>query len=142
MTDRDGEFHELLVQLVRRYADIDRDQTRRSSEDAVTVVSNVSCGDRVEVYRSGGRYRISARGCAICRASSAIAAEVIRGKSDIEVETIVREVNRAIDDERFDASPLTPEQRDLYRAIVRFPARRRCATLAWEALLATVERSR
>lgn len=103
-------------------------------------VDNPLCGDRVTValaLEEGAvqTVRFEARACAICVAAASHMTTVVQGASLDQVHAWRAEVDGATDPEGGDVSaPIEP-----LTAARRFPARRRCATLPWEALEAALK---
>ena len=109
---------------------------------------NPLCGDRVTVYVTLEEGRIKdvsfeGRGCAISTASASLMTEIIKGKTIGEAEALFKTFHAKVtgadpvavpselrdDEERLD--PLT--------GVKTYPARVKCATLAWHAFEAAVK---
>ena len=109
---------------------------------------NPLCGDRVTVYLEleGDRIKdvsFEGRGCAISTASASLMTEVLKGKTLAEAQELFKafhaEVTGAV-------SPTVPAelQDDLERlapleGVKAYPARVKCATLAWHAFEAALK---
>ncbi|MFW6354725.1 MAG: Fe-S cluster assembly sulfur transfer protein SufU, partial [Verrucomicrobiota bacterium] len=100
--------------------------------------NNPMCGDEIEVYLRVEGDRIEevtfqGQGCAISRASASLLTEMLTGKT-------VKEA-RAIDADVLDALRDSDRELDLAKdgdlaalgGVRQFPARIKCATLAWHA---------
>ena len=110
---------------------------------------NPLCGDRVTVYLTLDGDRIEdvafeGRGCAISTASSSLMTEVLKGKTIAEAEQLFRAFHATVTGR--DAAEPVPEalEDDLDRltplaGVREFPARVKCATLAWHALEAAIK---
>ncbi len=109
---------------------------------------NPLCGDRVTVYLTLDGDRIAdvsfeGRGCAISTASSSLMTEVLKGKTLAEAEALfaqfhakvtggeVHELPEALEEDAERLEPLT--------GVKAYPARVKCATLAWHAFEAAVK---
>jgi len=109
---------------------------------------NPLCGDRVTVYVTLEGARISdvsfqGRGCAISQASASLMTEILRGKTLAEADALFRgfhakvtgaapsAVPPALEDEMERLDPLT--------GVKAYPARVKCATLAWHAFEAALK---
>lgn len=111
--------------------------------DAEATCNNPLCGDRVTLRLtfSGGRVddaRFEARGCAIAVASASILTDRIRRCEVDGAAALARRVITAV------GSGAPPEEgwhADLHALadLHRHRARRRCATLPWETLIAALE---
>ena len=109
---------------------------------------NPLCGDRVTVYLTVEDDRITdvsfvGKGCAISTASSSLMTEVLKGKSLDEAKQLFQSfhanvtgheppaVDEALEDDLDRLTPLT--------GVKGFPARVKCATLAWHAVEAALK---
>jgi nitrogen fixation protein NifU and related proteins len=102
---------------------------------------NPLCGDRVSVMVRVDGQRIAdvsftGTGCAISRASASLMTETLRGRT-------VEEATRLFDDFRElltsnESSATTPEglptKLRVFRGVVKYPMRVKCATLPWHAM--------
>lgn len=114
-----------------------------ATAEATTV--NPLCGDKitVRVVVEQGRLvalRFEGRGCAIAMASASMMTELLEGES-VESARISADLLEAVVAGEDDG----PEDPDhpiaRLRGVRAFPARRRCATLAWETLRQAVSPS-
>jgi nitrogen fixation protein NifU and related proteins len=100
---------------------------------------NPLCGDRFTVHArvEGGvlsEVRFEGNGCAISRASASVMTGVVKGKSGPEVDAIYERFHRLV--------TLGPQSGDedllgklkVFGGVHEFPARVKCASLAWHAL--------
>lgn len=109
---------------------------------------NPLCGDKVTVYVSLDGETISGvsfvgKGCAISTASASLMTEIVKDKTLAEAEAIFKAfhakvttgedipVPEALEDDRDRLEPLT--------GVKAYPARVKCATLAWHAFEAAVK---
>lgn len=101
---------------------------------------NPLCGDHVTVYlqESGGRIvdcSFEGQGCAISRASASIMTGLLRGLTPDEAHRKASEVYHLLTSaQEPDASLDTLGDLAALAGVRRFPARIKCATLAWHAL--------
>jgi len=108
---------------------------------------NPLCGDRVTVYVTMAGDRIAdvsfeGRGCAISQASASLMTEILRGKTLAEADALFKgfhakvtgtpepETPAALADDLERLEPLT--------GVKSYPARVKCATLAWHAFEAAL----
>ncbi len=128
---------------------LDHSRTPRnfgSAEDANRRArgNNPLCGDRVTVYLLVNENKIKnacfeARGCAISIASASMMTEMIKGKTSEEAKSlfdrfhmlITREVDANTDADLAELQSLS--------GVRAFPARIKCATLAWHAMTAALD---
>ena len=109
---------------------------------------NPLCGDRVTVYLEieGDRIKdvsFEGRGCAISTASASLMTEVLKGKTLAEAEQLFKAFHAEVTGGE---TPPTPEalEDDLDRlaplgGVKAYPARVKCATLAWHAFEAALK---
>lgn len=101
---------------------------------------NPLCGDRLTVYVREddgkiGEIKFVAEGCAISKASASIMTTKVGGLTREEVHQKVREVIELLTAEEEPAiDPLALGEIAALIGVRRFPARIKCATLAWHAL--------
>lgn len=102
---------------------------------------NPLCGDRITIYIHEDQQQISdisfqGCGCAISMASASLMTEYLKGKSIAQAKIIFQHFHDMIMKGNKDA--------DLGKLLVlsgvaEYPARVKCATLAWHSLLAAIE---
>jgi nitrogen fixation NifU-like protein len=109
---------------------------------------NPLCGDRITVYLAldGDRIKdvsFEGRGCAISTASASLMTEILKGKTLAEAEALFKgfhaqvtggaapETPPALEDDMDRLTPLT--------GVKTYPARVKCATLAWHAFEAALK---
>jgi len=109
---------------------------------------NPLCGDRVTVFLEleGDRIKdvsFEGRGCAISTASASLMTEVLKGKTLAEADELFKAFHAEVTG---GAAPAVPEtlQDDLERlapleGVKAYPARVKCATLAWHAFEAALK---
>ncbi len=136
---------ELYQQLI-----IDHNRNPRnfgSLEDANRTASgdNPLCGDRIQVYLRVVNgviedARFEGNGCAISQASASLMTTAVRGKSPADALDLFQAFHRMV------TSPPTvaPDARALgklaaFAGVRTFPARVKCANLAWHTLRAALE---
>jgi nitrogen fixation NifU-like protein len=109
-------------------------------------VANVFCGDEVKLDLAIQDGRITAvrflgRGCSISQASASMLTEVIMGLSLEEVEGVFESFKGMMyGSDQVGAKSLG--DLEALRGVRRFPARVKCATLAWNALQQALEQYR
>jgi nitrogen fixation NifU-like protein len=109
---------------------------------------NPLCGDRVTIYVTLDDGRIGdvsfqGRGCAISQASASLMTEILKGKTLAEAEMLFKGFHAKVTG---GAAPATPEAlgEDMERleplsGVKAYPARVKCATLAWHAFDAALK---
>lgn len=109
---------------------------------------NPLCGDRMTVYLAveGDRIKdvsFEGRGCAISTASASLMTEVLKGKTIAEAEELFKAFHAEVTGGEEAAVPETLQD-DLERlapleGVKAYPARVKCATLAWRAFEAALK---
>ncbi len=101
-------------------------------------LTNPSCGDdmRVEIVVENGRVidvRQDVKGCSICLSSASVMSELLIGKTVEEAKDIIQSFYSMVKGEELpDEDKL--EEAIAYKGVRDFPARIKCATLAWKCV--------
>ncbi len=97
-----------------------------SCGDDITVEAKIENGIIVEINHQG-------TGCSICCSSASVLSEVLKGKTVVEANALIKKYLQMIKGE-----PITDEEELeealVYEGVSKFPARIKCATVAWKAL--------
>ena len=109
---------------------------------------NPLCGDRITVYleMDGDKIKdvgFQGSGCAISKASTSMMTEAVKGKTRAEAEALFGKVHKMLSrapDEPFNSSELG--KLAVFSGVTEFPARVKCATLAWHTLKSGLEANR
>jgi nitrogen fixation NifU-like protein len=107
---------------------------------ALTVnLNNPTCGDRIQLQMvvEDGKIKDAkflGEGCSISLASASMMTEVIMGKTvedALKLSSIFSDLiqGKAYDEESFDLGDI-----EALKGVSKFPARIKCATLAWKAM--------
>ncbi|HZO88655.1 MAG TPA: SUF system NifU family Fe-S cluster assembly protein [Chthonomonadaceae bacterium] len=104
---------------------------------------NPLCGDQVKVYiklEDGviKDVRFEASGCAISKASASMMTAALKGKTEAEAEALFQEFHDLVTGES-EADPETLGKLAVFAGVREFPARVKCASLAWHTLHAALE---
>lgn len=104
---------------------------------------NPLCGDRLQVYVRGAveAIQFTGEGCAISRASASIMTEAVKGLSGAALQAKIDEVVTLLTAK--DEPSVDPFELGELAALLgvrKFPARVKCATLAWHTLAAALEK--
>ena len=108
-------------------------------------LKNPSCGDDMHVCcsRDGDTLtdiRHDGHGCSICCSSASVMSNLLKGKTVFEAKEIINDFYEMVkgeeisDEERMDEAIV-------YRSVSQFPARIKCATLAWKAIEEAIKKS-
>ena len=136
MSAMDGNLRELYQEVIFDHNRQPRNFHDMPEADHHADGHNPLCGDQLTVYlRINGDViedvSFVGHGCAISTASASLMTEAVKGKTVAEVEALFKDFHALLTD--------TPPERDFGKLTVltgvrEFPARVKCATLAWHTL--------
>ncbi|HGF1462369.1 TPA: Fe-S cluster assembly sulfur transfer protein SufU [Legionella pneumophila] len=141
----------MSMELRELYQEIIIDHNRNSRnhhamEDATTEAKgfNPLCGDKLTVYLKlqGDLIRdvsFIGCGCAISQASASLMTDALKGKSIKEAHELFHRVHRMLTQEEED-SLVSMDKLTVLAGVKAFPARVKCATLAWHTLEAALNK--
>jgi nitrogen fixation NifU-like protein len=106
---------------------------------------NPLCGDKCKVFlkESEGvieKITFQGSGCAISTASASLMTEALKGKTVVEAEALLAKFHELLTQERATANDMG--KLAVFSGVREYPARVKCATLAWHTLRAALENSR
>ena len=136
MSTMDGNLRELYQEVIFDHNRKPRNFHDMPEADHQADGHNPLCGDQLTVFLRIEDGRIAevsfvGHGCAISTASASLMTEAAKGKTVEEVEALFKDFHAMLTD--------TPPDRDFGKLAVlggvrEFPARVKCATLAWHTL--------
>ncbi len=105
------------------------------------VGHNPLCGDKLTIYiveRDGvvEDVHFDGTGCAISVASASLMTEAVKGRSVTEVESMFQDFHHLVTEGKEPESDLG--KLAVFAGVSEFPARVKCATLAWHTLQAAL----
>ncbi|WP_091836292.1 Fe-S cluster assembly sulfur transfer protein SufU [Marininema halotolerans] len=116
-------------------------RNRGQIEDgSVTVdLNNPTCGDRISVQmrvKDGiiDEAKFEGEGCSISMASASMMTETVKGLKLDRALHLVDLFSRMMQGEEIDTEEFPLEDIEALQGVAKFPARIKCATLAWKAL--------
>ncbi len=100
-------------------------------------LNNPSCGDELTVQLKVENHKIidvkhQGTGCSICCSSASVMSVTLMGKTMDEAMKIIHEFYELIKGDPYDKEILQGDA-VVYQGVSQFPARIKCATLAWKA---------
>lgn len=101
---------------------------------------NPLCGDKVTIYLQVGEDRIhdisfQGSGCAISTASASILTETLKGKTRAEAEALFEKFHELVTGKtQGNGKAAQLGKLAVFSGVSEFPARVKCATLAWHTL--------
>lgn len=128
-------MRELYTQVIMDHYQRSRNRGELDDAELKEHLLNPLCGDEVTVYANFRDDKVAdvkfeGRGCSISQASASMMAERLMGKSREEAEAEIESFkNMMLGKEEF------PEDEDLtaLKGVIQYPARVKCAVLAWTA---------
>jgi nitrogen fixation NifU-like protein len=127
-------YQEMILDHYRR----PRNKGTLENPDASVEMKNPLCGDEIELQVAFDRdcvcdLRFSGRGCSISQASASMMTQLVKGKSTEEIDAIRKQFRELM----LGQAPADDAKLGSLRAlsgVAKFPARVKCALLAWNAL--------
>jgi nitrogen fixation NifU-like protein len=105
---------------------------------------NPLCGDQFTVYlhMEGDSIRdisFQGAGCAISKASASVMTQMVKGKSRMDVEKLFERFHKLVTGQAPPKSGEDLGKMAVFAGVSEYPARVKCATLAWHTLQAAIE---
>ncbi|MCK7488313.1 MAG: SUF system NifU family Fe-S cluster assembly protein [Bacillus subtilis] len=106
-------------------------------------IKNPSCGDDITVQTKIEQGVITAcrhdgHGCSICCSSASVLTETMTGKTVEGGKTIANAYLAMVKNQPYEVT-VDLEEASVYEGIRQFPARVKCASIAWQAFLETLK---
>ena len=139
-----GELNDLYQEMILDHYRHPRNRRPLPDADHAAEGHNSFCGDHVQIYLKLDGDRVEdvsfeGGGCAISVASASIMTEVVKGKTLAEAKAIFKAVHGMLMGEQ---SELREDRHlgklEVFSGVCRYPARVKCATLAWHTWDAAV----
>jgi SUF system NifU family Fe-S assembly protein len=123
-----------------RHKGLVNDDTYRTSH-----IKNPTCGDDITIQSKVEDglvkdIRHEGTGCSICCSSASVMSEVLIGKTVEEAEKILETYLNMLSNKEFDEE-VELEDAIAYIGVRQFPARIKCASIAWKAFEDTLKES-
>lgn len=146
MSDLRGLYQEVILDHSKR----PRNFRAMDAADRHADGYNPLCGDKVTIYLKLDRDRISdisfkGSGCAISTSSASILTETLKGKTRAEADTLFESFHDLVTGQRArnaangKGAGLDLGKLEVFSGVSEFPARVKCATLAWHTLKSALE---
>ncbi len=138
-SDRSAQISALYQEMILDHYRKPRNKGVIENADASVPMKNPLCGDEITLHVKFGEKAVddlsfSGRGCSISQASASMMTQLLKGK-DLDDVDVLR--NRFRDMVMGDEAAAQDSSLGSLRAlsgVARFPARVKCALLAWNAL--------
>ena len=115
-------------------------------DDATSKVDgyNPLCGDHYTIFvkvdgDTVAEVSFTGSGCAISKASASVMSATLKGKSKREVESLFETFHRLVNGDASGLSAADLGRLAAFSGVSEFPARVKCATLAWHTLRSALE---
>jgi nitrogen fixation protein NifU and related proteins len=135
-----ADLGDLYQEIILEHSKAPRNYRKPAGANQEAEGYNPLCGDRCTVYldvEDGAIKDIGFQGsgCAISRASASMMTQALKGKSKAEAAQLFDQFHRLVTGEK-DAVAKAQELGKLavFAGVSKFPARVKCATLAWHTL--------
>jgi nitrogen fixation protein NifU and related proteins len=139
----DPDLRDLYQTMILDHYKKPRNYGRPAGADREAEGVNPLCGDEIHVYAKVADDRIEAvgfegSGCAISTAAASLMTEAVKGLGTDDVEALIERFHDLVTG-RSDESGAELGKLAVLAGVREFPARVKCATLAWHALRAALE---
>ena len=139
-----SELGDLYQEVILEHSKAPRNFRRPASANHEADGYNPLCGDRCSVYidMEGDKIEeigFQGSGCAISRASASMMTQMVKGKTKEEAAQLFDQFHNLVTgkDEAEAAAELG--KMAVFAGVSKFPARVKCATLAWHTLQKAIE---
>ncbi len=140
-----AELRELYQELILEHSKAPRNHREPATVNRKAEGYNPLCGDRFTVYLDveGDRIRdigFQGAGCAISRASASMMTQSVKGKTRAEAAKLFGQFHSLVSGHGGSKADLSELGKlTVFSGISEFPARVKCATLAWHTLQTALE---
>jgi nitrogen fixation protein NifU and related proteins len=138
-----SELSELYKEVILDHNKRPRNYQKLADANRAAEGFNPLCGDQIQLYvkLEDGVIRdigFQGSGCAISKASASLMTSLVKGKTNTEVDELFERFHRLVTSEQIaDAAELG--KLSVFSGVREFPARVKCASLAWHTLRAALE---
>lgn len=139
-----SDLRELYQQVI-----LDHNKNPRNFHDMPDATNRVDgynplCGDHYTIFlkREGDTIQevsFTGSGCAISKASASVMSSTLKGKSKEEADKLFETFHRLVTGDQSGLSAADLGRLAAFSGVSEFPARVKCATLAWHTLRSALE---
>ena len=138
-SDRSAQIGALYQELILDHYRRPRNKGEVANADETVLMKNPLCGDEISVQvryegDSIADVGFSGRGCSISQASASMMTQLVKGKSIDDIDTLRARFREMVMGDKSAADDGTLGSLRALSGVARFPARVKCALLAWSAL--------
>lgn len=139
------DLRELYQDVILDHSRSPRNFRKIDPADRTADGSNPLCGDRISLFITMDGDRIAdvgfqGQGCAISKASASMMTVVVKGRTAADAEALFENFHKMVT-----GSPGVPIDKEVlgklvvFAGVSEFPARVKCASLAWHTMRAALE---
>ena len=137
-----SELNELYQEVILEHSKAPRNFRQPATTNHTAEGYNPLCGDHYTVFLDleGDAIRdigFQGSGCAISKASASMMTQILKGKTKADAARLFEEFHRMVTGEAENSSELG--KLAVFAGVRKFPARVKCATLAWHTLQSALE---
>jgi len=138
------ELGDLYQEVILEHSKAPRNFRRPASANHEAEGYNPLCGDRCTVYIDMDGDKINeigfqGSGCAISRASASMMTQMVKGKTKAEAVKLFEQFHNLVTGKDDTAKAGDLGKMAVFGGVSKFPARVKCATLAWHTLQSALE---
>ncbi|HEY3625606.1 MAG TPA: SUF system NifU family Fe-S cluster assembly protein [Terracidiphilus sp.] len=138
-----AELRDLYQEVILEHAKAPRNYREQPAPAAKAEGHNPLCGDRCTVFinAQGGVIKdisFQGNGCAISKASASMMTQSLKGKTLEEAEAMFKSFHGMVTGQKKEGEAADMGKLKVFAGVSEFPARVKCATLAWHTLEAAL----
>ena len=142
-----AELRDLYQEVILEHAKSPRNFRLPAAPDYKAEGVNPLCGDRCNVYlvMNGDVIQdisFQGSGCAISRASASMMTQCLKGKTADEAEALFQSFHKVVTGQNDGKEHPEIGKLEVFAGVSGFPARVKCATLAWHTMQAALHGER
>ena len=138
------DLRDLYQEVVLDHSKRPRNYRSIAGADRTAQGFNPLCGDQLIVFLKLDGDRVTdvafqGSGCAISKASASLMTGAVKDRTRAEAEALFRQVHSLVTQGPGDVDPATLGKLAVLSGVSEFPARVKCASLAWHTLKAALD---
>ena len=139
-----GDLGDLYQEVILEHSKAPRNYRKPADANQHAEGYNPLCGDRCTVYinMDGDAIRdiaFQGSGCAISRASASMMTQILKGKTKAEAAKLFEEFHGLVTGKSDVGETADLGKLKVFSGVSKYPARVKCATLAWHTLQSALE---
>ena len=136
-----NDWNDLYLEVILDHNKNPRNNTKLELYTHEAKGHNPLCGDKISIQivlenEKVKEAKFTGSGCAISTASASILTETIKGKNRGEVESLFENFHGLVTGKEAETEL---GKLAIFEGVKKYPARVKCATLSWHALMAALE---